>query len=560
MMSRLQHKGLAGRIFWQYRLDMLWILIFSLFMNLFTLTPTLYMMQIYDRVMMSQSLMSLLIISLVILGLFILMSFTDLLRSRILIILGNKIEKNVSHRLFEACLSSFLKDKVHEPSEYLRALVEFKQFISGAALAHFFDVLWSPLYIVIAFLLHPVLGLICMLTIVLQIGLLLLNHWQNTRATQQTLVAAAKPRQFIHANLNHLLPVHAMGYAAHFRQRWQTLQTEALNLSHVARVQSQPLQMCGKLYRYAVQTLSLGTGAYLAIQGELSIGSMIAANVILTRALAPYDQMTQFWPQWLAFVKANHTLTALIADNAMLPASQQPIPVNPVSELRLQAYSASYGTQQPMVLQDIHLHLLAGDVVAVMGASGSGKTTLGKALLGLLPVTEGELLVNGQPRQGAMAEAFSQVGYLPQDLQLFDGTVAENIARFGTLDAEAITAAAMAAGIHEWVLRLPKGYDTLIGTAGQLLSGGQKQQLGLARAIYGQSQLLILDEPNANLDEAGERALHQVLQSLQQQGAIALVISHREQVLHYVNKILWLESGRIRAFGDKASVLAMMNV
>lgn len=562
--QKIQGQGLAGHIFWQFKLDVLWIFIFSLFMNLFTLTPTLYMMQIYDRVMMSHSLMSLLIISLAVLGLFGLMAFTDSLRSRILIVLGNKIEQQVSPALFEACLNRFLRDKVNEPSEQLRALVEFKQFVSGTALAHFFDVVWSPLYVLIAFLLHPVLGYVSVFTIALQLVLLWLNHRLNTQATQKTVSVAAKSRQFIHANLSHLLPLHAMGYAANFRQRWLGLQTEALNVIHAARTRTQPVQFCGKLYRYAVQTLSLGAGAYLAIRGEISIGSMIAANVILSRALVPYDQMTQFWPQWLAFVKANQTLSALLAGKMATPVQSTPntasrAKASQVNSLSLQAYSVRYASDLPPVLQAVNLHLQAGEVVAVMGASGSGKTTLGKALLGLVPVCEGAIMVNGQAHSGSVVTAFDKVGYLPQDFQLFEGTVAENIARFSPLDAEAITAAAIAAGIHDWVLRLPKGYDTMIGTGGQLLSGGQKQQLGLARALYGDSQLVVLDEPNSNLDEAGERALHQALSLLQQKQAITLVISHREQVLNYVNKILWLDSGRIRAFGDKADVLTLMN-
>lgn len=557
-------QGLAGRILWQFRLDIVWVFIFSLFMNLFTLTPTLYMMQIYDRVMLSQSQMSLLIISLVTAGLFMLMAFTDLLRSKILIVLGNKIEQEVSHGLFSACLSDFLKDKVHEPSEYLRALVEFKQFISGTALANFFDLVWSPVYLLIAFMLHPLLGWLCLLTIAIQIVLLVANHWQNTRATEHILESAAKPKQFLHANLHHLLPVHAMGYTDHFKNRWTALQTDTLNASHRARKQQQGIQFWSKLYRYMVQTLSLGAGAYLAIQGQISIGTMIAANVILSRALTPFDQITQIWPQWLAFLKANNTLSVLLTptqapqmQGVALPAVHAQPPE--VSSVALQQFSAQYAADQAPVLHDVSLRLQAGDVVAVMGASGSGKTTLGKALLGLLPTTSGTVLVNDAAHDGSLLTAFTAVGYLPQDFQLFEGTVAENIARFSGLDAQAITQAAIQAGIHEWVLRLPKGYDTMIGPAGQGLSGGQKQQLGLARAIFGQSQLLVLDEPNSNLDEAGERALHQVLLQMAQRQAITLVISHREQVLGCVNKVLWLESGRVKAFGDKATVLPLMN-
>ncbi len=553
------HRSLAAQLLGRFRQEIAWVLLFSLLVNLLTLTPTLYMMQIYDRILIGQSMTSLLVISLTVVGLLLLMSYTDTLRSKILIALGSKIEVTLSDPLFANSLQHYLKDKATEPSEYLRALVEFKQFVAGMALVYLFDVLWSPVYIFIAFLLHPLLGALSLGIIALQLCLLWLNHRLNAPLARQQQTLAAQQQHFVHANLRSLLPMFAMGYAERFKQRWLQWQQTVATASEAARQRSQTMQSVIRFFRYAVQSLSLGGGAYLAIHGQLSIGSMIAANVIVAKALAPFDQMTQLWPQWVAFARANQQLSGLFTEQASVDQPRLPA-VESINQLALRQFTAGY-QPQAWVVQGIDLQLQAGEVVAVMGPSGSGKTTLAKSLLGLANHTQGEVLLNGMVVDYAALGLMDwRVGYLPQDFQLFEGTVAENIARFAALDSAAITQAAMLAGIHDWVLRLPRGYDTMIGFQGQVLSGGQKQQLGLARALYGNPSLVVLDEPNSNLDDSGERALNQSLLQMKQQQKIVVVVSHREQVLAVADKILWLAQGKRVAFDARDKVFAAMQV
>lgn len=562
MTNNLKSSLIAG-VFRQYGKDIAWVFVFSLLVNLLTLTPTLYMMQIYDRILMGQSVMSLLIISLTVLCLFLLMTYADIIRSKILIILGNKIEVLFSDQLFAACLEVFLKNQNIEPAAYLRSLVEFKQFIAGMAIVYLFDVIWSPIYLIIAYLLHPLLAAVCVIVMLIQLFLLLLTHRITIQNAEKSLEIDQAHKQFTHNNLRNLLPIYAMGFADRFKAHWLMLHQQSQSIATTVRAKTLSVQSVVKYYRYSVQIISLGIGAYLAVHGQISIGSMIAANLIIARAIVPLDQLTQMWPQWIAFLKANSSLTTLFKQQPINHSSNQ-MATEPIYAIQAQHFSAKYDELQPEVIGDVSLSLKAGDVVAIVGQSGSGKTTLAKALMGLLPITTGQLSFNNQSANNHSATDINNdciggsTGYLPQDFQLFDGTVAENIARFGVLDSEEITKAAMTAGIHEWVLRLPKGYDTLIGYQGQELSGGQKQQLGLARAIYKNSSFVVLDEPNSNLDESGERALYQVLVTLKKNQAITLVITHREQVFAYVDKILWLERGRIKAFDDKEIVLPLL--
>lgn len=534
-----------------------WVLLFSLLVNLLTLTPTLYMMHIYDRILTGQNLTSLLIISLLTLAFLLLMSLFEIVRARVLILLGNRIETGLSAALFQSSVQQFLLSRVQEPSAALRSLVEFKQFVAGPALVCFFDIVWSPVYVLFAYMLHPLLGVVTLGMIVGQLILLFVNHRLLSAATSRHMRIAQQQQSDLQTHLNGLLPMHAMGYAGYFRAQWLAAQSVQHALARQLRRRSQGMQFCIRYFRYLVQIVSLGLGAYLAIHGQITIGSMIAANVIMSRSLSPFDQLAQLWPQWVAFVRANQTLTALLQKTAVDTVAASS-PQGALKTIQAAEYSAGYADHQP-VLHQLHLQLSAAEVVAVVGKSGSGKTTFLKALAGLLPFTTGQLVVNQQAIvAGTPLLSATEIGYLPQDGQLFEGAVAENIARFGVADSQAVILAAKRAGIHEWVLRLPRGYDTLLGPDGLGLSGGQKQQLALARAIYGQPSLVILDEPNAHLDEQGERALHQLLLQMKRCGSLTLVTSHRESVLSAVDKILWLEAGTVKAFGPTADILASM--
>ena len=556
--KHMNKMGVAGVLLKQFKYDVIWILLFSLVVNLLVFTPTLYMMQIYTRIFISHSLMSLLIISIALVFFLLIMTYADVIRSKVLITLGNKVEVSLSKQLFSASLQRFLHDKSTDPSEYLRALVEFKQFVAGLALVHVVDILWSPLYVAVAFMLHPVLGWVSVVAIVIQCCLIVLNHFLNAKTTAQQHQLLGEQQHLMHANFRNLLPMFAMGFIQPFKHLWLSLQWRMQVQGRQVQTKLRIMQSIIRYYRYVIQTIGLGMGSYLAIKGHMSVGSMIAANLIISRSLSPFDQLTQMWPQWIAFLKSNQTLTTLFEPQPGDGISHLTRVSAPANSLVLRQWEAGYIPGQPVVhTVDFDIH--SGEIVAVMGASGSGKTTFVKSLLSLVNQSRGEIEIDQQPVASIHASGLAAItGYLPQDFQLFEGTIAENITRFGPLNSEAITAAAMVSGIHEWVLRLPRGYDTMIGPNGQALSGGQKQQLGLARAVYGDASLIVLDEPNSSLDDQGERSLNQLLLSLKARQKMVIVVSHREQVLSVVDKILWLENGQVKAFGDRNAVYAAL--
>lgn len=553
--------NLALELLFAYRKEISWILIFSFIANVLMLTPTLYMMQVYDRVLIGQSNFTLIILSLTTLMFFLLMMFADVVRSKMLIVIGNKIEVYLSARLFESSLNSFLQDKAIDPSHYLRYLVELKQFIAGMAIVYFFDIIWTPIFILIAFLLHEKLGFACLAMITFQIFLLIYNHFTNATLTINNLETQKQTQSYLMVSLRNLLPIFAMGFASTFKSRWLELNSRYIKEANIVRAKAQSIQTINKLYRYAVQTIGLGIGAYLATRGEISIGSMLAANVIISRSILPLDQMTNLWPQWIGFLSANQQLTTLFNTRLNVTTTSQTLITESFKSVELVDVSFKYANQNKCVLNNISFALSAGEVVAILGKSGSGKTTLVKALLGLFPIESGQVLYNNQSIDAINLNFLRlSIGYLPQDFQLFEGTVAENIARFGALDSEAITNAAILSGIHEWVLRLPKGYDTLIGNNGQMLSGGQKQQLGIARAVYKHAKLIILDEPNSNLDEFAERSLFKLLEELKRREAITIIISHRENILQFVDKVVVIDNGQIVASGAKNDVMQTLKL
>ena len=312
-----------------------------------------------------------------------------------------------------------------------------------------------------------------------------------------------------------------------------------------------------KFLRYSQQSLSLGMGALLVIDGQLSPGGMIAANVLMTRALAPIDMIVGSWRQFIGMRAAFARLEQLLVDYPLRdPAFKR---VAPTGEITLkQVFASAPGREQP-ILQNINLHVPAGTVTAVLGPSGSGKSTLARVLVGIWPDVKGDVLIDGLPVVGwNRIELGPHMGYLPQDIELLEGSIADNIARFGEVDPAQVIQAAQSAGLHEMILRFPKGYDTPIGEAGNLLSGGQRQRIGLARAIYGDPTLIVLDEPNANLDDAGEAALFKTVQELKTKGKTVFLITHRPGAVAVADRILILRDGQVQADGPRDAVVAAL--
>jgi ATP-binding cassette subfamily C exporter for protease/lipase len=542
---------------WSFRREFLIVGIFSLVANVLMLTPTLYMLQVYDRVLASQSELTLLVMSLLTLFLFVIMAFAEWMRSRVLVSAGVRLDEQLSTQVFNASFEAHLSQAGTSPSRAFGDLIQIRQFLTGNGIFAFFDAPWTPIYMAVLFFLHPWLGVLGIIFACIQASLAWFGHRHTLAPAEAATKAGSDAGAFLQGKLRNAEVLESMGMVNNLKDRW--LQRHQVHLAKSADTQHLTNRITGwsKFVRYSQQSLSLGAGALLVINGELSPGGMIAANVLMTRALAPIDMMVGSWRQFIGMRFAFARLEQMLID---YPARDPDFKrVAPSGQITLQdVFATAPGREEP-ILKNINLNIPAGSVIAVLGPSGSGKSTLARVLMGIWPDVAGEVLLDGLPLSGwNRIELGPFLGYLPQDIELFEGTLADNIARFGEVDSKRVIEAAESAGLHDMILRFPKGYDTPIGEAGNLLSGGQRQRIGLARAIYGSPQLIVLDEPNANLDDAGEAALFKTIQQLKAKGRTVFLITHRPAALAVADRILILRDGQVMANGPRDEVLAAL--
>ena len=529
--------------------------LFSGIANLMMLAPTMYMLQVFDRVLVSRSELTLLVVSAVVLFFIVIMALSEWLRSLVLVRVGVRIDAALSTRVFNACFDARLgkTSVMHERS--FADLTEIRQFMTGNGVIAFFDAPWFPIYIAVMFLLHPLLGLLTIFFAVLQLGVAWWGHWQAVRPSEDMFDAQTEITQFLQGKLRNVEAIEAMGMGSGIKQRWQQRHDE-YNRHHVRSHRiNHRVTAWSKFLRFSQQSLGLGAGALLVIDGQLSPGAMIAANVLMTRALAPIDLMINTWRGFLGARQAFGRLERLLEQN---PQRDQALQRQaPSGHISLEGVSAhAQGRAQP-ILEHIDLRFAPGKVTVILGPSGSGKSTLARVMVGLWEPSAGQVCFDGKPVSLWRREEIGpHLGYLPQDVQLFEGTIAENIARFDQVDSGRVIEAARICGLHEMILRLPKGYDTALAEVGGMLSGGQRQRVALARALYGQPAIVVLDEPNANLDDVGEQALTQAVHSLRQQGRTVVLISHRPTAIALADDLLLLRAGRIEMQGPREQVLA----
>lgn len=542
---------------WALRREFVVVGLFSAVANLLMLTPTIYMMQIYDRVMLSRSEMTLLAISLITLFLFAVMAFTDWSRSRLLVRAGVRLDELLGTRAFTASFESHLGQSSANPTRALADLAEMRQFLTGHGIFAFFDAPWTPIYIGVQFVMHPVLGWVSILFALIQAGLAWLGHYRTVALVSDASRAQREVMAYLQGKLRNAEVLEAMGMIGHLQQRWNERQQDCLARIEKAQGATQRVMGWSKFIRYSQQSLSLGVGAMLVINNELSVGAMIAVNLLMTRALAPIDLLVSTWRGAVSARGALGRLEALLAAHPERDAALARVP--PTGDMTLRDVVATAKGRAEPILKSVSLDVAAGTVTVVLGPSGSGKSTLALVMVGIWPEVAGEVLLDGRPIGGwNRAELGPNLGYLPQDVELFDGTIAENIARFGAVNPAGVIAATRAAGLHETILHFPKGYDTEIGEAGHLLSGGQRQRIGLARAMYGDPALIVLDEPNANLDEAGEAALLKTVRDLRARGQTVILVTHRPQAVSLADRIVILREGRVQADGPRDAVLAAL--
>jgi ATP-binding cassette subfamily C exporter for protease/lipase len=521
------------------------------------LAPTLYMLQVYDRVLISQSEMTLVALSLITLFLLACMAFAEWSRSRVLVRVGVRMNDLLAERVFRATFDAHLRRPGLQPGKPLNDLTELRQFLTGSGIIAFFDAPWTPIYIGVLFFLHPALGWMAIGFALMQAGVAYGGHRNSVEPTQALALTQQQSLAQVQAKLRTAEAVQAMGMLAGLYARWQTHQAAYLAQHAATHGGQHRLTAISKWLRYAQQSLALGMGALLVIQGELSIGAMIAANVLTTRALAPIDLMVGSWRSFLGARQSYQRLVALLSEFDANDATVHKVaPMGTLSMKQVAASAPSADSTDIPIIQQIDLDLEPGSITVLMGPSGCGKSTLAKVLLGIWPASHGGVWWGDRPLEAwSPEERGPSVGYLPQDVELFEGSMADNIARLAQVDAAKVIAAAKLAGLHDTILRFPNGYDTPVGAAGGALSGGQRQRLGLARAVYGQPSLVVLDEPNANLDDAGEAALLHTLVQLKARHAAVLLISHRPGVLRVADRVVLMHAGKIVQSGTREAVL-----
>ena len=530
---------------------------FSFFINMLLLVPTIYMLQIYDRVLSSRNELTLWFLTLIMLGLYLLMGAIEGVRSRLLVRAGMQFDDALNKRVFTAAFEQNLRAGNASAGQALVDLTNIRQFVTSAGVLAFFDAPWAPIFIAVIFYIDPMLGWFSIGATIVLVSLALITELATRRPLADANGAAMNSNRFADDNLRNAEVIEAMGMLPDLRKRWLARHENHLILQSVASDRAGLISSISKFVRLSVQSLILGLGALLAIEGKITPGAMIAGSILLGRALSPVDLAINTWKALVSARASYHRLNEMLA---RFPArgTGMSLPA-PKGELRVENLMASAPGTQTLILRGFSFAIAAGEIVAVIGPSASGKSTLARLLVGVWQPASGKVRLDGADVYlWNKDELGKYIGYLPQDIELFDGTIAENISRFSEIDPDKVIAAARRAGVHEMILRFPKGYDTPIGRSGSFLSGGQRQRIGLARALYGDPSLVVLDEPNSNLDEAGEAALVQAVMELKSHGKTVIVITHRTSIIGVVDKILFLREGQLQLYGPRQEVLTTL--
>ena len=555
-MKRLKSSPVAPliQVLADYKKILISVGCFTALINILMLVPSIYMLQVYDRVLSSQNTTTLAMLSLMVVGFFIFIGTLETVRSFIVIRIGSQLERRFNQQVYRAAFERNLFSGQAHAGQALGDLTLIRQFVTGPALFAFFDAPWFPVYLFVIYLFNTWLGVFATAGAAVLIALACVNEVMTRKSLSQASVYSQQSSQLATSHLHNAETIQAMGMLGVLRKRWFNVHSRFLTEQNNASDTGAVIGSVSKTLRLCLQSLVLGLGALLVIQGDMSAGMMIAGSILMGRVLSPIDQLIAVWKQWssakLAYQRLDNLLREhpAVQENMALPAPNGHLSFEQVS-------AAPPGVRLP-TLHQVSFSLQAGEVLGVLGASGSGKSTLARVLVGVWPTLAGTVRLDGADiHQWNRDQLGPYIGYLPQDIELFSGSIADNIARFRDADPQQVVAAAQQAGVHEMILRLPQGYDTLLGDDGSGLSGGQKQRVALARALYGGPRLVVLDEPNSNLDAVGDAALTRAIAQLKAQGCTVVLVTHRSASLAQADKLLVLNEGRTQVFGPSAEVL-----
>jgi len=543
--------------FWAIKRYFIYAGLFSAAVNILMLAPIIYMLQVYDRVIGSGSMSTLATLTVLLICLLFALGGFEWVRSRILISASNRIEKDLNKRVFDATFKRALLTGGKANAQANGDLSALRQFLTGNGLFAFFDAPWFPIYVAVMFMFHTWFGVAAIFAGIVMVILAFINEMVTSKKLQMANSQAYSVGNQISRSLQNAEVIAAMGMISNIRKAQEHSSDEVLRLQTSASKQAAVLTSVSKTFRMVMQSMLLGLGALLALQQEISPGMMIAGSLLLGRALAPIDMLVGSWKGFTIarsqYQRLGELLEQIPADGASMDL---PTPIGNLSVDK--ATVIPPGSNVP-VIRNVSLNLTAGESLAIVGPSASGKSSLARAILGIWPAVGGKVRLDSvDVSSWDRSKLGPHIGYLPQDIELFDGSISENICRFGEIDSKKIVAASKLAGVHELILHLPEGYDTQIGATGGVLSGGQRQRIGLARAVYDNPRLIVLDEPNSNLDEQGERQLAATIHQVKSRGCTVVVITHRTLLLGIVDKILVLQGGTVAAYGPREEVLTKL--
>jgi ATP-binding cassette, subfamily C, type I secretion system permease/ATPase len=538
------------------RAAFIWIGVFSCLINILMLTAPLFMLQVYDRVLPSRSVPTLVALGLLTAGLFAFQGILDAIRGKALLRIGGSVSEDLSARVYNALICYPLKKRDDKDGlQPIRDLDQIRSYLSTTGPAALFDMPWMPFYVGVCFLFHPLIGLSAIVGALILISLTLMTELACRAPTKALAGFVAARNSLLDATRRNAEVIHAMGMASQMTARFGTINDQYVGNQWYAADRAGMLGSLSRVMRFVLQSFVLALGAYLVINQEATAGVIIASSILVSRALAPVEHAITHWKGFVAAREARKRLNDLLA---FVPNRSQSVALpRPCRSFVVESVSCIPPGNQRSVLQDVSFSLSSGDGLGIIGPSASGKSSLARLAVGVWQPVRGKVQLDGATLDQWSRDALGQdIGYLPQNVELFDGTIAENISRFeSSPDDEAILAAANSAGVHELVVSMPEGYDTRIGDAGAKLSAGQRQRIALARALYRDPFLVVLDEPNSNLDSEGEEALNAAILRVRSRGGIAIVIAHRPSALAAVDRVLVLNNGRQQALGMKDDVL-----